>query len=229
MPAQQRLVTEHLERISWNVLEAYPEVVRSMIRRRAGVYALYRKDKLYYVGLATNLMSRLNTHLRDRHRGVWDRFSVYLTVRDEHIKELESLVLRIASPGGNVQSGKFKRSENLYNHLNEQMKNDDADRRALVLGGGVAKRRRKAKVSRASRELPLEGMVDRVIRLRGSRGKWEYSASLRRDGTIRYGSCTFDTPSLAARTAVGRACNGWSFWKYRDKDGAWVPLRNLKS
>jgi type I restriction-modification system DNA methylase subunit len=35
--------------------------------RRHGVYALYRGNRLYYVGLASNLRSRLNTHLRDRH------------------------------------------------------------------------------------------------------------------------------------------------------------------
>ena len=41
-----------------------------MIKRRAGVYALYRKqEKLYYVGLASNLMGRSKAHLRDRHTG----------------------------------------------------------------------------------------------------------------------------------------------------------------
>lgn len=33
MPKGKRLVTEHLENISWEVLEAYPEVIRNMIRR----------------------------------------------------------------------------------------------------------------------------------------------------------------------------------------------------
>ena len=88
MPANKRLVTQHLEGISWRVLEEYPEIVRKLIRRQAGVYALYRRNKLYYVGLASNLMGRLKSHLRDRHNGAWDKFSVYLTVRDEHIKEL---------------------------------------------------------------------------------------------------------------------------------------------
>lgn len=229
MPVQQRLVTEHLERISWKVLEAYPEVVRSMIRRRAGVYALYRKDKLYYVGLATNLMGRLNQHLRDRHSGAWDRFSVYLTVRDEHMKELESLILRIVTPSGNKLTGKFKRSQNLYPRLNVGMKDEDADERAQLLGGGVADRRRKTKASRASRSRPLKDAVPRAVRLRGKRAGWEYSATLRKDGTIHYGKRSFDTPNLAARAAVGKSCNGWAFWKYRGSDGEWVALRNLKS
>jgi len=121
MPTGKRLVTEHLENISWRVLEDYPQVVSDMIKRRAGVYALYKGEKLYYVGLASNLMGRLKTHLKDRHRGAWNRFSVYLTLRDEHIKELESLLLRIVNPEGNKQRGSFVKSHNLYPSLNKQI------------------------------------------------------------------------------------------------------------
>ena len=82
----KQLVLEHLEDLSGRVLEEYPEEVKALIRRRSGIYALYRRDKLYYVGLANNLMLRLKQHLRDRHNGVWDRFGVYLTVHNEHIQ-----------------------------------------------------------------------------------------------------------------------------------------------
>ena len=101
MAKQKSLVLQHLEDISWRVLEDYLQVIKDMIRGRAGVYALYRRKKLYYVGLATNLMGRLKSHLKDRHHGSWDRFSVYLTMKDEHMKELESLLLRIVNPVGN--------------------------------------------------------------------------------------------------------------------------------
>src|SRR5206468_1107223 len=111
----------------WRVLEQYRELVRVMIRRRCGVYALYRQDKLYYVGLASNLMGRVNGHLKDRHRGEWDKFSVYLTKDEAHIKPLESLVLRIAKPSGNRVSGGFGRSMNMYRSLNRSMSNADAD------------------------------------------------------------------------------------------------------
>ena len=69
MARQKRLVIQHLEDISWQVLEAYPQIVKEMIHGKSGVYALYRRGKLYYVGLATNLMARLKIHLRDRHQG----------------------------------------------------------------------------------------------------------------------------------------------------------------
>lgn len=105
MARRRKLLSEHLEDISWRLLDAYAELVRGLIRRRAGVYALYRGRRLYYVGLASNLMGRLKGHLRDRHRGLWDRFSVYLTTDHEHMKELESLILRIVRPAGNKVSG----------------------------------------------------------------------------------------------------------------------------
>ena len=95
MSKRSPLVSQHLENISREALEKYQSIIRRHVRRRQGVYALYRRGKLYYVGLASNLRSRLAHHLRDRHQSSWDRFSVYLTIGDSHLKELESLVLRV--------------------------------------------------------------------------------------------------------------------------------------
>ncbi len=53
------LVCQYLENISRKALEKYQEVIRKYVRSRNGVYALYRRNKLYYVGLASNLRSRL--------------------------------------------------------------------------------------------------------------------------------------------------------------------------
>jgi hypothetical protein len=89
MVRYQPLVCQHLERLSRDVLGKYKDIIREYVRRRHGVYALYRGNRLYYVGLASNLRSRLNSHLRDRHANTWDHFSVYLTVGDEHLAELE--------------------------------------------------------------------------------------------------------------------------------------------
>lgn len=62
-----QLVSRHLENISSEALEKYQDIVRRYVRGRQGVYALYRRGKLYYVGLAGNLRSRLRHHLKDRH------------------------------------------------------------------------------------------------------------------------------------------------------------------
>ena len=70
------------------MFDAYAEIIREMIKRKSGVYALYRRGSLYYVGLAGNLSGRQKNHRRDRHSGLWDRFSVYLTVRDERVMSI---------------------------------------------------------------------------------------------------------------------------------------------
>jgi hypothetical protein len=115
------LVIEHLEGISRTAIKRYPELITEFVRGRSGVYALYNNNDLYYVGLAKNLRSRLHGHLRDRHAEAWDRFNVYLTQGDEHLKELESLVLRIASPKGNRIAGKFMGSRDLLHVFRQRI------------------------------------------------------------------------------------------------------------
>ena len=89
MSKREPLVCEHLEHISRKALEKYQTIIRHYVRNRHGVYALYKRDKLYYVGLASDLQWRLKHHLKDRHRESWDTFSVYITIGDKHLKELE--------------------------------------------------------------------------------------------------------------------------------------------
>jgi hypothetical protein len=122
MARRAQLVCQQLENISSRVLEDYQDIIKQYIRGRNGVYALYKGEKLYYVGLATNLRGRLKQHPRDRHSELWDRFSVYLTIGDRHIKEMESLLLRITRPVGNKQIGKFVRCENLVRRFARDIK-----------------------------------------------------------------------------------------------------------
>ena len=76
---KQRLFTEYLERVSGKLLEdEYRGAIGALIKGHAGIYALYKGERLYYVGLATNLMGRVKQHLKDRHAKRWDKFSVYL-------------------------------------------------------------------------------------------------------------------------------------------------------
>ena len=113
MAKRTPLVCQQLENISREALGKYQDIIRQYVRRRHGVYALYRRGKLHYVGLASNLRSRLRHHLRDRHQDSWDRFSVYLTIGDTHLKELEALILRIVKPAGNKVKGKFAKCEDI--------------------------------------------------------------------------------------------------------------------
>jgi len=130
--ADAGLVVEYLENISRTAIKRYPEIITEYARRRSGVYALYKGEDLYYVGLAKNLRSRLHGHLKDRHAEAWDRFSVYLTQGDEHLKELESLVLRIAAPTGNRVAGKFIGARDLLSVFRQRITNSQKRELAAI-------------------------------------------------------------------------------------------------
>ena len=228
MTKRTSLLHQHLEDIHWRVLDQYPQIVKKLIKRQSGVYALYNGRTLYYVGLASNLMRRLESHLKDRHRKSWDRFSVYLTQDHRHMKELESLILRIVRPRGNKVRGGFAGSVGQRKVLNRLMMEADADRRADILGGRMAEQHIRRKVSKAKRANALTGVSRKAIGLRGKGNHHSLHARLRPDGHILFKGRLYSSPSAAAVVALGRQENGWSFWQYRDTSGKWVPLKSLK-
>jgi len=222
------LVCEHLENISRDALEKYQDVVRSYVRHRQGVYALYRRNKLYYVGLAKDLRWRLKAHLKDRHGLSWDRFSVYLTIGDQHLKELEALVLRIVKPKGNEVKGKFANSQDLRRKLARDLRLIQRQELDLLLG----------RVRRIQEKEPTENRPGRPVmaafcttttRLRAMHKGKTLRAHIRRDGRIRFGGKVYDSPSAAGAAAVGRpTCNGWNFWKFERAPGDWIQLKELR-
>jgi hypothetical protein len=62
------IVTGHMEKIGQKVFTEYSTAITELIRGHQGIYSLYKKDKLYYVGLASNLKNRIKHHLNDRHK-----------------------------------------------------------------------------------------------------------------------------------------------------------------
>jgi predicted GIY-YIG superfamily endonuclease len=226
------LVSQFLENVSRGVLADYQKLVREHVRGRHGIYALYRRDKLYYVGLAKDLRNRLTAHLRDRHAQSWDRFSVYLTINDTHMKELESLLLRIVQPKGNRMGGKFANAENLRLVFGQRIRAEQRAELDELLG-----QRRRAKQSSAAKVLksvngrvPVLAKFPKRPRLLRGRYKGErYTARVLKDGRIRHDGKDFNSPSLAAIAATGGAArNGWWFWQYERAPGEWVRLRELK-
>jgi len=229
-----QLVCQHLENISRKMLEEYQDVIRSFVRGRNGVYAMYRRGKLYYVGLASSLLGRLKMHLRDHHADTWDRFSVYLTIGPDYMKEIESVLIRIAAPPGNKMRGKFVRSENLLPRLKAEYRERRKQEEELLFGTrkkGTKRVPKKVRVHAKSRgSAPvLAPYVGQVKKLRARfKGKLVW-ARLLKDGRISYGGQRYTSPSLAAAAACGRkTCNGWRFWTYERAPGDWMPLNELR-
>ena len=231
MTQRAQLVCQHLENISREALERHQEIIRQYVRGRQGVYALYRRNKLYYVGLATNLRNRLKHHLKDRHGTSWDRFSVYLTIGNHHLRELEALTLRITKPTGNKQKGKFAKSEDLRRHFRRDMKRSFMAEVDGVFGESypIRKRRDSVPTRAAGRKPMLAEYISSPMKLRAKFKGRVVKARVRRDGTVRFAGKLYTSPSLAAAAACHRStCNGWIFWQYERAPGDWVQLDTLR-
>jgi hypothetical protein len=212
--------------VSRDLLEQYPDVVRQFIGRNAGIYALYRKKRLQYVGLASKLSGRLKAHLRDRHSNAWDRFSIYLTIKDQHLKEIECLLLQIAKPRGNKVGGKPIGSRDMRRRIQMAIRQKQNQTVAELFG-----RRARDEDTRTRLEPEdfsrLLRLLPRGARLRGVLNGKVYRGRVRADGRIRYDGALFDSLSSAARAALRRRANGWHFWRVERGRGNWVRLQNI--
>jgi len=92
---------------------SFKDGLQQIMRNYAGVYALYKKNRLYYVGLATNLYWRLLAHTKNRNKGKWDSFAIFRVDRVRYLKDIETLLLQVADPPGNVVSGHLHRDADL--------------------------------------------------------------------------------------------------------------------
>lgn len=229
-PSLLRLVHGHLERISSQVFDQYHGQITELVKNHHGVYALYKKNRLYYVGLATNLRSRIKHHLKDRHSLKWDSFSLYLIRKVDYLKELESLVLHIAEPKGNSVRGRFAQSKNLIHELKRLMIERDRQQWDTILFSGSSRLNRKVKSKRTrkrkvanSRVPSLKGIFKSGTKLIGRYKGVEYIATVDKDGRVRLNGKIFNSPSLAGISIMGRTLNGWHFWRF-EKGGEWVKL-----
>ncbi|MCX6142257.1 MAG: DUF2924 domain-containing protein [Ignavibacteriales bacterium] len=229
------LVKGNLERISSKVFDFYHDEITKLVRRQHGVYALYKKNRLYYVGLAKNLRGRVKHHLRDRHASKWDSFSLYLIHNVNYLRELESLLVHITKPKGNIARGHFARSENLLKDLGSMMAQRDRNRREEMLAGGIrykASNKKKHGRKRArgkSKDPVLQGMFSKGTELRKEFLGKMHKARVDAAGRVRFKGKVFNSPSHAAWAVTGRPTNGWSFWSFKDKDGTWKKLDVLRA
>ena len=229
MVKQKALVSQHLENISRDALEKYQNIIRRYVRRRQGVYALYRRKKLYYVGLASNLRSRLVHHLKDRHGDSWDRFSVYFTIGDTHLKELESLILRIVKPPANKVAGKFARSQDIRRVFAKDIRTHQRNELINLFGREVLNNQEERKSGEDEKHPVLFQYISGPIKIRARYKGKLIKARVRRNGEIRFGGKIYKSPSVAGAVACKRkSCNGWRFWKYERAPGDWVTLNELR-
>jgi hypothetical protein len=230
------LISGYLERISSKVFDDYHEEITSLIGNQRGVYALYKKNHLYYVGLAKNLRTRVKQHLRDRHAEKWDGFSLYLIRNVEYLHELESLLIRISEPKGNMKLGGFKRSQNLIRRLKKSMEERNRRQVREILSGrkqhvrGSSRSKKRNVVRPGMRGAPpLKGLLPASTQLRCTYKGREYTSQVDSEGMIHIDNRVYNSPSQAAVYVTARPMNGWTFWKYLDQQGVWVKIDQLRS
>jgi hypothetical protein len=227
------IVRGHLERIKSKVVEDYKDHITKLIGQNHGVYALYKDDELYYVGLATDLKGRIRNHLKNRHKGKWNRFSLYIIRKQDHIREVESLLMRIARPPGNRQLGKLSRSKNLMPDLIRML--DEHIKRLLGKPKKTGRKKIKKKVKKKSKKVkvqkiqrPLKGLIGGGKRIYATYKGKDYKAVVYNNGKIKLDGIFYESPSGAGKAIVNRSVDGWYFWKYKDNEGNLVRIHNLR-
>jgi len=219
------LVTQKLEHVSKAVFERYLDQITQLVGDSPGVYALYDEGELYYVGKSVDLRNRVKHHLKDRHGASWTHFSVYLTRREEHIHEIESLLVRIANPTGNRVVPKGRSSGPLLKLLQRHIKQRQQEELASLFGRRPSRR---AVAPDRNEEGELVGLVSVKTRLRRTyRGK-DYTAVLLPKGQIVVRGRRFLSPSAAAQSIARGGINGWYFWWVEKPDGEWVKLKEIR-
>jgi hypothetical protein len=186
----------------------------------------------------------LHHHLRDRHAQTWDSFSIYLTIGDQHLRELESLLLRIIRPRpiGNLQKGKFASAEDLKKIFKKDIVKAQSIELERLLGQEHPHERRGKGRDMAplpkGRKPTLAPFINRRIHIRFRYKGQLYIAHVRSGGSIKFAresaeyqrlkGKVFTSPSLAASAITKRPMNGWFSWQFERAPGDWVLLNELR-
>ena len=224
---ETHLVLGHLEWVSREIFEKFRNEITVIVGGQNGIYALYADGRLYYVGLARDLRSRLKTHLNDRHKDGWDHFSAYLTNGDGHMREMESLMLRIIKPKGNRVMGRLKGSTDLKRELERRVRLEQERVIGGLLGRLERVKKEKHATSRKDGALQAHGITGVVVLKAIYKGK-EYRATLQTDGSVKLRGKTYGSLSGAGKSITQRATNGRYFWQVRNASNEWVRLHSVQ-
>ena len=129
-----------------------------------------------------------------------------------------------------MQKGKLKGSINLKPKLKGLIKDrykDDIKTwfdESKAVAKKTKKKGRKTKVKK-----PLKGYFPTGKRLYATYKRKDYKAWVFGGGSIKFNGKLYNSPSKAAKAIIDRgSVNGWNFWKYKDKAGNLIRIKNLR-
>ena len=144
-----KLLKGVLEHIPAESFEVIADGIEKTMKGKPGIYALYKKDRLYYVGLAKSVRGRIKKHRENKHRRQWDNFSVFILSKTKFLKDVETIVLGIADPPGNSVKGKIPRMRDLQNILKSEARQKARElkrlNKALQKKKPIKKRKKKSR------------------------------------------------------------------------------------
>ena len=118
-PKKGKLISEKLEGIPADSLQILSKDMKELLGKKPGIYALYNNKKLFYVGMAGNLHSRLKSHLRAKRSRKWNKISIFVIKRTQYLKDVELAVVNISKPSGNRQQSKIPKNNYLRKKYKE--------------------------------------------------------------------------------------------------------------
>jgi hypothetical protein len=133
-PIKGALIKGVTGRLPVNILSnpVFEQHVRSLMKGHSGIYLLYKRKSLHYVGIASkNLLGRLNDHQADRHAGKWDRFVVYRIRSVRLLKDLETLLITLLNPPGNANEGRVPKDADMNRVLRKVLKEGEGEIRII--------------------------------------------------------------------------------------------------
>lgn len=117
------LIHYALDGIKRESFEVIKTELATLLKHRAGVYALYENDKLVRVGLGRNIYWRLKGHAKSK-KLVWNTASLFIIGEKnlKYLRDLETAIVRIAKPKYNKQKGRVRHEHYLKRLLRQSVK-----------------------------------------------------------------------------------------------------------
>ena len=240
-PKKSSILFKKIEGINRFVFEKKYKAIRDLIRQKTkndyGVYALYNKTKkLYYVGQTKkDIIKRVQCHLKGKHKGKWDYFSVYFTEKEEHAREVESIILSVLPEvKGNTQNqSKIGEDKELKKEIKGLKKEIDKGTPILAEIGPKKPKKaiKKQKIQRQSKardkNFSLVGLFEIDKPLKATYKKQEYRAMLLTSGKVLYKGKEYNSLGGATK-AIGSGASGFVFWQIQDHKNRWITLSTLR-
>ena len=226
------IITDKLEKVGKDAVhkKEIKEILRKHIGKVSGVYALYNKEKLYYVGKATtnNLIKRVSQHLKDKHSKKWNKFSLYPTENKQYATDIEAIIISIGKPPkGNTNIPYLAKEKKTKSLIASELKKLEAKKIEKIFGSENKKNPAKINQKKPNKAVSFNNpFKTKKVLKKTYKGK-AYKALWLTSGQIEYKTKRYNSPTSVAKVISGRkVINGKEFWRVKNNEGDWIQIKD---